>query len=129
MNFEKSVSKRRAQNNRVSYGAIFINVVKRQSLRTDGEGVPQMKLGFGNAIFSRKEGWQAGEKEGRDLFPPRLATVHSSVILPWRATCTPCSALSQELILPQLREKASDPSLAKHTFPFPCTDTSPNKSH
>lgn len=129
MNFEKSVSKRRAQNNRVSYGAILINVVKRQSLRTDGEGVPQMKLGFGNAIFSRKEGWQAGEKEGRDLFPPRLASVHSSVILPWRATCTPCSALSRELILPQLREKASDPSLAKHTFPFPCTDTSPNKSH
>ena len=82
MNFEKSVSKRRAQNNRVSYGAILINVVKRQSLRTDGEGVPQMKLGFGNAIFSRKEGWQAGEKEGRDLFPPRLASVHSSVILP-----------------------------------------------
>ena len=68
MNFEKSVSKRRAQNNRVSYGAIFINVVKRQSLRTDGEGVPQMKLGFGNAIFSRKEGWQAGVRRDGIFF-------------------------------------------------------------
>ena len=129
MNFEKSISKRRAQNNRVSCGAILINGVKRQSLRTDGEGVPQMKLGFGKAIFSRKEGWQTGGKDGWDLFPPHLASVHSSVILPWRSTLTPCSALSQELILPQLREKASDPSLAKHTFPFPCTDISPNKSH
>lgn len=41
-----------------------------------------MKLRFGNAIFSRKEGWQTGGKDGWDFFPPRLASVHSSVILP-----------------------------------------------
>lgn len=129
VNFEKSISKWRAQNNRVSYRAKHVSVVKSQSLRTDGEGVPQMKWRFGNAIFSRKEEWQTGGKDGRDFFPPCLASARSLVIFPWRSTLTPCSAFSLELILPQLRQKAIDPSLAKHTFTFTSTDISPNKSH
>ena len=79
-------------------------------------------------IFKKRRmaGWWEGGTGSFSSSPSICSLVgHSS----WRATRTPCSALSRELILPQLREKASDPSLAKHTFPFPCTDTSPNKSH
>ena len=41
-----------------------------------------MKLRFGNAIFSRKERWQTGGKDGWDFFPLHPASVPSSVILP-----------------------------------------------